>query len=216
MTGSLALVLHAHLPFVRHPEHEFFHEENWLFEAISESYVPLLQMMQRLLRRGVRFKLTLSVSPTLCAMLSDQLLRNRYIRHLDLLVALAERECGRNRAEKNLLSLSEFYREFFSETRRTFIEQWDCDLLGVFRQLRGTGAVEIMASAATHAILPILQQSPGAANAQIAIGCDQFRETFGGEPSGFCLPEGAYSAGIGKSLQVENIQIGRASCRERV
>ena len=56
MMGSLALVLHAHLPFVRHPEHEFFHEENWLFEAISESYVPLLQMMRRLLRRGVRFQ----------------------------------------------------------------------------------------------------------------------------------------------------------------
>ncbi|PYL96939.1 MAG: hypothetical protein DME27_08715 [Verrucomicrobia bacterium] len=164
-TGSLALILHAHLPFVRHPEHEFFREENWLFEAISESYVPLLQMIRRLLRRGVRFKLTLSVSPTLCAMLADPLLRDRYIRHLDLLIALAERECERNRAEKNLMSLSEFYREFFAETRRTFVEEWDCDLLGVFRQLRGTGAVEIMASAATHAILPILQQSPGAANA---------------------------------------------------
>src|SRR5207253_1577779 len=167
-SGSLALVLHAHLPFVRHPEHEFFHEENWIFEAISESYVPLLQMMQRLLRRGVRFKLTLSVSPTLSTMLSDPLLRDRYIRHLDLLIALTERECERNCAEKNLLSLSEFYRGFFAEIRRTFIEQWDCDLLGVFRQLRGTGAVEIMASAATHAILPILQQSPEAAQAAFA------------------------------------------------
>jgi len=206
MTGSLALVLHAHLPFVRHPEHEFFLEENWLFEAISESYVPLLQIMQRLLRRGVRFKLTLSVSPTLSAMLSDPLLRDRYIRHLDLLIALAERECERNRSKKNLLSLSEFYREFFTETRRTFIEQWDCDLLGVVRQLRGTGAVEIMASAATHAILPILQQPRGAAQAQIAIGCDQFRETFGGEPGGFWLPECAYAAGIAKSLQAENIR----------
>ena len=205
-TGSFALILHAHLPFVRHPEHEFFREENWLFEAISESYVPLLQMIRRLLRRGVRVKLTLSVSPTLCAMLADPLLRDRYIRHLDLLIALAERECERNRAEKNLLSLSEFYREFFAETRRTFVEEWDCDLLGVFRQLRGTGAVEIMASAATHAILPILQESPGAANAQIAIGCDQFRETFGGEPSGFWLPECAYSAGLAKSLQAENIR----------
>ena len=67
-SGCLALVLHAHLPFVRHPEVESFHEENWLFEAISESYVPLLQMMQRLLRRGLRFKITFSVSPTLCAM----------------------------------------------------------------------------------------------------------------------------------------------------
>ena len=136
-TGSFALILHAHLPFVRHPEHEFFREENWLFEAVSESYVPLLQMIRRLLRRGVRFKLTLSVSPTLCAMLADPLLRDRYIRHLDLLIALAERECERNRAEKNLLSLSEFYREFFADTRRTFVEEWDCDLLGVFRQLRG-------------------------------------------------------------------------------
>src|SRR5437868_162019 len=155
MTGLLALVLHAHLPFVRHPEHEFFHEENWLFEAISESYVPLLQMIRRLLHRGVRFKLTLSVSPTLCAMLGDPLLRDRYIRHLDFLIVLAERECERNRPEKSLLSLSEFYREFFAETRRTFVEEWDCDLLGVFRQLHGTGAVEIMAGAATHAILPI-------------------------------------------------------------
>src|SRR5437762_4520527 len=98
MTGLLALVLHAHLPFVRHPEHEVFHEENWLFEAISESYVPLLQMMQRLLRRGIRFKITFSVSPTLAAMLGDPLLRERYLKHLDRLDGLLRRECERNRA----------------------------------------------------------------------------------------------------------------------
>src|SRR5207237_10304590 len=149
---------------------------------------PVLQMLQRLLRLGFRLKRTLSGSTTLSAMLSDPLLRDRYIIHLDLLIALAERECERNRAEKNLLPLSEFYREFFGETRRTFIEQWDCDLLGVVRQLRGTGAVEIMASAATHAILPILQQSRGAAQAEIAIGCDQFREAFGGEAGGVWHP----------------------------
>jgi 1,4-alpha-glucan branching enzyme len=206
MMGSLALVLHAHLPFVRHPERESFHEENWLFEAISESYVPLLQMMQRLLRRGIRFQITLSVSPTLCAMLSDPLLCDRYLRHLDRLGGLLERECDRNQADKRVFALSEFYRDFFAETRRTFAEEWNCDLLGVFRQLRGTGAVEITASAATHAILPILQQSPGAAHAQIAIGCDQFRETFGGEPSGFWLPECAYSTGIAELLQAENIR----------
>jgi 1,4-alpha-glucan branching enzyme len=204
--GSLALVLHAHLPFVRHPEHESFHEENWLFEAISESYVPLLQMMRRLLRQGTRFQITLSVSPTLCAMLSDPLLRDRYLRHLNGLAGLLERECDRNHDDKRLFALSQFYRDSFAETRRTFAEEWDCDVLGVLRQLRGTGAVDIMASAATHAILPILQQSPGAASAQIAIGCDQFRENFGGEPSGFWLPECAYSTGMAESLQAENIR----------
>ena len=75
MPGSLALILHAHLPFVQHPEHAHFVEEEWLFEAITETYVPLLQMMQRLTNDGVPFKLTMSISPTLCAMLQDQLLR---------------------------------------------------------------------------------------------------------------------------------------------
>ena len=34
--GYLSLVLHGHLPFVRHPEHPEFFEERWLFEAITE------------------------------------------------------------------------------------------------------------------------------------------------------------------------------------
>jgi len=97
MSGHLALILHAHLPFVRHPEHEHFLEEDWLFEAITETYIPLLQMMQRLVNDSVPFKLTMSLTPTLCAMLQDELLRERYVRHLDLLIDLAQRERKRNR-----------------------------------------------------------------------------------------------------------------------
>jgi len=66
--NHLALILHAHLPFVRHPEHAHFLEEDWLFEAITETYIPLLQMMQRLVNDRVPFKLTMSLTPTLCAM----------------------------------------------------------------------------------------------------------------------------------------------------
>ena len=46
--GYFSLVLHAHLPFVRHPEYEFFMEEHWLFEAITETYIPLLQVFENL------------------------------------------------------------------------------------------------------------------------------------------------------------------------
>ena len=62
-TGYLALVLHAHLPFVRHPEHDVFLEENWLFEAITETYLPLLGMLERLSHDRVPFKLTMSITP---------------------------------------------------------------------------------------------------------------------------------------------------------
>ena len=72
-------MLHAHLPFVRHPEHEHFLEEDWLFEAITETYIPLLAMMQRLVSDAIPFRLTMSITPTLCAMLQDDLLRERYV-----------------------------------------------------------------------------------------------------------------------------------------
>jgi len=46
--GYLSLVLHAHLPYVRHPEHELFLEEDWLYESITETYIPLLKAFERL------------------------------------------------------------------------------------------------------------------------------------------------------------------------
>src|SRR4029453_8767149 len=142
MLGHFALILHAHLPFVRHPEHEHFLEEEWLFEAITETYIPLLRMMQRLVDGFVSFKLTMSITPTLCAMLQDQLLCERYVRHLELLIDLAVRERKRNRKNPQLRGLTEFYVDLFSEARRLFVDEWKSDLLSVIRELRQTGALE--------------------------------------------------------------------------
>ena len=207
MPGHFALILHAHLPFVRHPEHEHFVEEEWLFEAITETYIPLLRMMQRLVDDFVPFKLTMSITPTLCAMLQDQLLCERYVRHLDLLIDLAARERKRNRKHPQLCELAEFYIGLFSETRRLFVDEWKCDLLSVFRELRQTGALEIIASAATHGLLPILhQQSPRAARAQVLIGRDVYVELFGGEAAGFWLPECGYAPGLESSLREANLR----------
>src|SRR5438445_314894 len=155
MPGYLALILHAHLPFVRHPEHEYFLEEDWLFEAITETYIPLLRTMRRLVNDGVPFKLTMSITPTLCAMLEDELLRERYVQHVGLLIDLAERERKRNRNQPELRELAEFYFDMFSETRHFFVDESKCDLLSAFRNLRETGVLEIIASAATHAVLPL-------------------------------------------------------------
>ncbi len=79
--GYLSLVLHAHLPFVRHPEYDEFLEEDWLYEAITETYIPLVNMMDGLLNDDCDFRLTMSITPPLAAMLGDQLLQDRYVRH---------------------------------------------------------------------------------------------------------------------------------------
>src|SRR5438477_6529886 len=93
--GYLALVLHAHLPFVRHPEYEDFLEEDWFFEAVTETYLPLLDMMTRLVTERIHFRLTMSLTPPLCAMMSDPLLQSRYRRYLYKLIELAEKEVHR-------------------------------------------------------------------------------------------------------------------------
>jgi hypothetical protein len=105
MQGYFSLVLHAHLPFVRHPEHKKFLEECWLFEAITETYVPLLQILDGWWRDGMTAPLTLSLSPPLCAMLLDPLLCARYEQHLDSLIELAEKEIQRTGTARSANSL---------------------------------------------------------------------------------------------------------------
>ncbi len=205
--GSLAFILHAHLPFVRHPEHEDFLEERWLFEAITETYIPLLSMMRRLQREGVRFKLAMSVTPPLCAMLSDQLLRERYVRHLDSLIEFCKAEIEREAEHPQLRQLSRFYLDLFSESRRWFVEECGSDLLKTFAALRKDGVLELIGCAATHGLLPLLcEQAPETARAQLLIGRDIFKETFGEEPFGWWLPECAYSAKLNPLLQEANVR----------
>ena len=107
--GYLSLVLHAHLPFVRHPEYDDFLEEDWLYEAITETYIPLLDVFEGLERDGVDWRMTMSVTPTLAAMLADPLLQYRYVRHLDNLLALAGKEIERTRWQPEFHHLALMY-----------------------------------------------------------------------------------------------------------
>ena len=70
MAGYHTILLHAHLPFVRHPEWDNFLEEDWYYEAVTETYLPLLQMFERLTNDGVDWRLTMSLTPPLLNMMA--------------------------------------------------------------------------------------------------------------------------------------------------
>lgn len=195
MPGYLSLVLHAHLPFVREPDHETFLEESWLFEAITETYLPLLNLLQGWQRDGLPARLTLSLSPTLCAMLRDPLLCQRYARHLDRLVELAEKEIHRTHWDRAFHALAEMYRDTFCQARELW-RHHQGDLVRAFRQFQAAGLLEIITTAATHAILPLLAPHPPSVRAQILTARDQHRLCFGRDPQGIWLPECAYSPGL--------------------
>ena len=146
--GYLSIILHAHLPYVRHPEHESFFEENWLFEAITECYIPLIGVLDRLQKDGVDYRLTLSLSPPLIAMLRDELLQTRYLKYLHRLLELAEKEIIRTRQQPEFQKLARLYRRFFKNTLDSYQNQYHCDLLTAFKKHHAAGKLELITCAA--------------------------------------------------------------------
>jgi 1,4-alpha-glucan branching enzyme len=205
MQGYLSIVLHAHLPFVRHPEHEKFLEESWLYEAVAECYLPLIQVLEGWQRDNMNVRLTLTLSPTLCAMLRDALLRERIRRHLDGLIELSEKETHRTHLDRQMRDVAHQFHERFLTLRATY-QAHGGDVLSAFKKLQDLGRLEIITTAATHALLPLLAHHPESLRAQILVARDHYEETFQRPPRGIWLPECAYTEGVEKVLQEANIR----------
>ncbi|MBN1867968.1 DUF1957 domain-containing protein [Candidatus Sumerlaeota bacterium] len=204
--GYLCLVLHAHLPFVRHPEHEDFLEEHWLYEAITETYIPLVWMMERLVDEGVHFRLTMTITPPLAAMLRDPLLQERYLGHIDKLIELAEKEVDRTRRRQSEVhDAACMYRDKFYRARAIFQDHYGCDLIRAFRNFQDYGVLEIATCSATHGFLPLMQDHPQAVRAQVAVGCQVYREHFGRDPRGIWNAECGYYPGLDRFLEEQGI-----------
>lgn len=198
-SGYLALLLHAHLPFVRHPENDRHLEEVWLFEAITETYLPLLRMLQTLDRDGIRARLTFSVSPTLSAMLMDPLLRSRYARHLESLVELAEKETHRTVWLGPLHEVALFYLEHFRQLQGLYRDVGG-DIPAALAGWERQGLIELITTSATHAVLPLLQDHPPSLRAQLLTAQTSHCACFGREARGIWLPECAFFPGLERHL----------------
>jgi 1,4-alpha-glucan branching enzyme len=204
--GYLSLVLHAHLPFVRHPEYEDFLEEDWLYEAITETYIPILEVFDGLERDGVDWRVTMSVTPTLAAMLADPLLQYRYVRHIDNLIALSAKEIERTRWSPEFNPLARMYHERFCRARDVFVKQYGNSLINGFRRFFEMGKLELITCGATHGFLPMMVVNENARRAQIEIGCREFERHFGKRPKGVWLAECGYVDGVDKLLKESGIQ----------
>jgi 1,4-alpha-glucan branching enzyme len=204
--GYFAPVLHAHLPYVRHPEYADCLEEDWLYEAITETYLPLLRMMARLQRDGVRFRLTMVLTPTLCTMLEDPLLQQRYVAHLESLIDLAHKEIERTRSTPAFHAVALMYRDRLTECHREFTEVHRGRLVEAFRAVAATGSLEIVTCCATHGFLPLMRVVPEAARAQVQVGVAHHKATFGTAPRGIWLPECGYYPGADELLKEAGIR----------
>ena len=165
--GYVSFVLHAHLPFIHHPESEDYLEEQWLFEAISETYIPLLTNFEMLVNEGVDFRITMSLTPPLLCMLSNKLLQKRYIKYLNQHIELSEKEIERTKYDSRLNDLAKYYFNRYSNDLKIFKEKYNCNLINGFKHFQDIGVLEIITCGATHGYFPILYTNETAVKAQI-------------------------------------------------
>ncbi len=204
--GFLALVLHAHLPFVRHPEHEQFLEEDWLYEAITETYVPLIEVFEALTRDGVPFRISMSITPPLANMLADPFLQQRYVRYIEKRIELSEKEVERTRWSPEFNRLAVRYLELFRRTREVFVDRYGCNLIQAFRRFQDSGVLEILTCSATHGFLPLMLRDRHVWRGQIQTAAADYERHFGRRPRGFWLPECGYDPGVDEILGEEGIR----------
>ncbi|MFN5162757.1 MAG: hypothetical protein ACK5IA_12925, partial [Cyanobacteriota bacterium] len=191
--GDLALVLHAHLPYVRSGEPGSL-EEDWYFQALQECYLPLLAVLEAAAADPrQRPRLTLGLSPTLLSLLSDAGLNRRFLPWLDQrLVLLAE--------APGALAVST---AALAEELKGIQEQWracEGNLLPRFRRLQQEGVLDLITCGATHGYLPLLRDSPEAVRAQLLTAIREHQRLLGERPLGIWLPECAYYEDLDKLL----------------
>jgi 1,4-alpha-glucan branching enzyme len=198
--GYLALVLHAHLPFVRHPEHERFLEEDWFFEAMTETYLPLLNVLDGLVRDGVPFRINMSLTPTLLSMMTDPLLQNRYGRYLDERIETLAGELRRTEGDGYFHPVVKFYNDRYQGLRRRYLELDQKDVTTSFRRLMESGHLDILTCGATHGYFPLLAVNEESIYAQLSMAVRTHQRILGRRPRGIWLPECGYKPGMERIL----------------
>lgn len=188
---TFSFVLHSHLPYVRLAG-RWPHGEEWIHEAISETYLPLLNVIYVLRSKQIASKLTINLTPILLEQLVDPLIQDNFVAYVKDKISRAEIDAGRFKGTDPLKgSLAESYAQRYRDILYSFEALYQKDIIGAFRRLQNEGLIEVAASAATHGYLPLLS-TDSSIRAQVKVGIDTYRRFFGRDPLSFWLPECAY------------------------
>ena len=191
--GNLAIVLHAHLPYVRSEEPGSL-EEDWFFQALVECYLPLLETLEEASRSNDQApKITIGLSPTLLSLLEDEVLKNRFKQWVEVrLEVLSSLQTDNIKAALHLTDHLNFQLESWNRCQG--------DLIGRFDKLQTTEVIDILTCAATHGYLPLLREQSEAVRAQLKTAVREHKRLFTNSPLGIWLPECAYYEGLDKIM----------------
>lgn len=204
--GAFTFVLHSHLPYARQSG-MWPHGEEWVHEAIAETYVPLLDALNELVDDGLNFRITISVTPVLAEQLADATIQEHFLTYAEERAAWAAADISRfsDAGDEAMKKLAIFFHHWYSRVLASFRDRYDCDVLGGLRKLQDAGYVEISTSAATHGYLPLLSRDSSIFG-QLQTGVASYRRHFGRDPKAIWLPECAYRPSYWDESSQEPVQ----------
>lgn len=194
------LILHSHIPYVLDKGKAPFGEE-WLFEAVVESYIPLLNILNKLIENGVSPKLTISFSPILLDQLSNPLFDDKFNNYCYDKIQFAHLDKIKFTERNNLIKskLAEKWELFYHKTVEDYKIKYNSSIINEFKRLQDEGYIEIIITAATHSFLPLINDTDNIEE-QIIVGKKAYIYYFNSTPKGFWLPECGYKEGIDELL----------------
>ena len=205
MTKNLVFIIKMYQDFIRTFDKEICVQDrprlNSLFEAVSDSYIPLLNMLERLSNDGVNFKIGLVLPPVLCTMLENPEIHQLYKDFLDKRIALGKKELNRCKDNPKALELINQTIERNKQLKKDFSDKYSENLIKHFAEYQKKGVIEILATSATDIFMPHYADLPEALSAQVEIGLQSYKKSFGELPEGFFLPEFGYSPGVEKVIR---------------
>lgn len=169
------------------------HGEEWVHEGIAETYIPLLNALYDLRDEGVKYRVTVSVTPILGEQLADPLIAEHFLTYAEERAAWAAADITRfvDAGDDELKHLAVHFHHWYSRTLTAFRDRFDKDILGALAVLQDEGLIEISTSAATHGYLPLLARDSSIFG-QLQTGVDSYERHFGRKPKAIWLPECAY------------------------
>lgn len=190
--GYLTFVFHSHLPYCRKAGVWPFGEE-WVLEAASETYIPILAVFDSLKEKNVKFKVTIGLTPVLMEQLADEYMVERLAEYIQDRIRRSDEDVQRFSAcsDMKMKNLASIYKEQYMRIFMLFNDRYQRDIIGGFRRLQDAGCVEIITSAATHGYLPLLSRD-ASISLQLKIGVETYEKFFGRKPKGIWLPECGY------------------------
>jgi 1,4-alpha-glucan branching enzyme len=194
--GAFTFVLHSHLPYARQAG-MWPHGEEWVHEAIAETYLPLLNALSDLEEEGVPYHLTIGITPILAEQLADPLIVDHFVHYAAERAAWAGKDVDRfeQSGETAMRDLARFYHHWYARCLTSFQDRFRRDLIGAFKGLQDRGRIEIATCAATHGYLPLMARD-STIFGQIRTGARAYKRHFGREPRAIWLPECAYRSAI--------------------